>query len=189
MKLSADSCLQTKGYDPVFGARPVKRAVQRELETGLAKALLKGEFGEDDTGTPQQDLSPSDLTCVYALTWCGEDNACPCCIAEHSTEGAFIGACAVIMGAPGGVSADHLELRARDRRRDRNDFAMLSMSLKWMLWCSDCGGSRGRLSRPLGVQGQESQGGQWRQASAAAGGARVSKACLWASGQNAAGSG
>lgn len=42
--------LQTKGYDPVFGARPVKRAVQRELETGLAKALLRGEFGEEDTG-------------------------------------------------------------------------------------------------------------------------------------------
>ena len=51
-------CLQTKGYDPVFGARPVKRAVQRELETGLAKALLRGEFGEDDTGVP----SPSHLT-------------------------------------------------------------------------------------------------------------------------------
>ena len=29
--------------------RPVKRAVQRELETTLAKALLRGEFGEDDT--------------------------------------------------------------------------------------------------------------------------------------------
>ena len=28
----------------------MKRAVQRELETGLAKALLRGEFGEDDTG-------------------------------------------------------------------------------------------------------------------------------------------
>ena len=36
----------------MFGARPVKRAVQRELETGLAKALLRGEFGEDDTGIP-----------------------------------------------------------------------------------------------------------------------------------------
>jgi len=41
--------LQEKGYDPVYGARPVKRAVQRELETALAKALLRGEFGEDDT--------------------------------------------------------------------------------------------------------------------------------------------
>ena len=40
---------QEKGYDPVYGARPVKRAVQRELETALAKALLRGDFGEDDT--------------------------------------------------------------------------------------------------------------------------------------------
>jgi ATP-dependent Clp protease ATP-binding subunit ClpB len=40
---------QTKGYDPVYGARPVKRAVQRELETGLAKSLLRGDFAEEDT--------------------------------------------------------------------------------------------------------------------------------------------
>ena len=45
----APTVLQEKGYDPVYGARPVKRAVQRELETALAKALLRGEFGEDDT--------------------------------------------------------------------------------------------------------------------------------------------
>mmetsp|Transcript_1435 Transcript_1435/g.3464 ORF Transcript_1435/g.3464 Transcript_1435/m.3464 type:complete len:965 (+) Transcript_1435:124-3018(+) len=36
-------------YDPVYGARPVKRAVQRELETTIAKALLRGEFVEEDT--------------------------------------------------------------------------------------------------------------------------------------------
>ena len=41
--------LQEKGYDPVYGARPVKRAVQRELETALAKGFLRGDFGEDDT--------------------------------------------------------------------------------------------------------------------------------------------
>lgn len=41
--------VQTKGFDPVYGARPVKRAVQRDLETGLAKALLRGDFGEEDT--------------------------------------------------------------------------------------------------------------------------------------------
>ena len=29
--------------------RPVKRAVQRELENSLAKALLRGDFGEEDT--------------------------------------------------------------------------------------------------------------------------------------------
>ncbi|GFH19149.1 ATP-dependent chaperone ClpB, partial [Haematococcus lacustris] len=37
------------GFDPVFGARPVKRALQRELQTLLAKAVLRGEFEEDDT--------------------------------------------------------------------------------------------------------------------------------------------
>ncbi|MBW4639282.1 MAG: ATP-dependent chaperone ClpB [Gloeocapsa sp. UFS-A4-WI-NPMV-4B04] len=37
------------GYDPVFGARPLKRAIQRELETAIAKAILRGEFNEGDT--------------------------------------------------------------------------------------------------------------------------------------------
>ncbi|HEY9880335.1 MAG TPA: ATP-dependent chaperone ClpB [Leptolyngbyaceae cyanobacterium] len=37
------------GYDPVYGARPLKRAIQRELETQIAKAILRGEFGEGDT--------------------------------------------------------------------------------------------------------------------------------------------
>ncbi len=37
------------GYDPVFGARPLKRAIQRELETAIAKSILRGEFNEGDT--------------------------------------------------------------------------------------------------------------------------------------------
>ncbi|MEC4892549.1 MAG: ATP-dependent chaperone ClpB [Oscillatoria sp. PMC 1051.18] len=37
------------GYDPVYGARPLKRAVQRYLETAIAKAILRGEFKENDT--------------------------------------------------------------------------------------------------------------------------------------------
>jgi ATP-dependent Clp protease ATP-binding subunit ClpB len=37
------------GYDPVFGARPLKRAIQRELETQIAKAILRGEFHDGDT--------------------------------------------------------------------------------------------------------------------------------------------
>jgi ATP-dependent Clp protease ATP-binding subunit ClpB len=37
------------GYDPVYGARPLKRAIQRELETQIAKSILRGEFGEGDT--------------------------------------------------------------------------------------------------------------------------------------------
>lgn len=40
--------LVEKGYDPVYGARPVKRAVQRELETALAKSLLRGDVEEND---------------------------------------------------------------------------------------------------------------------------------------------
>jgi ATP-dependent Clp protease ATP-binding subunit ClpB len=37
------------GYDPTFGARPLKRVIQRELQDPLALALLQGEFGEGDT--------------------------------------------------------------------------------------------------------------------------------------------
>jgi ATP-dependent Clp protease ATP-binding subunit ClpB len=37
------------GYDPVYGARPLKRAIQRELETQIAKAILRGEFNDGDT--------------------------------------------------------------------------------------------------------------------------------------------
>ena len=40
-----------KGYDPVFGARPLKRFLQRHLETRLARALIAGEVGEDSTVT------------------------------------------------------------------------------------------------------------------------------------------
>ncbi|MEH2276619.1 MAG: ATP-dependent chaperone ClpB [Nostoc sp.] len=37
------------GYDPVYGARPLKRAIQRELETQIAKAILRGEFNDGNT--------------------------------------------------------------------------------------------------------------------------------------------
>ncbi|MBA4137855.1 MAG: hypothetical protein C0518_11105 [Opitutus sp.] len=35
-----------KGYDPVFGARPLKRFLQRHLETRLARGLIAGEIEE-----------------------------------------------------------------------------------------------------------------------------------------------
>ncbi len=41
--------LSEVGYDPVYGARPLKRAVQRYLETAIAKAILRGEFKQGDT--------------------------------------------------------------------------------------------------------------------------------------------
>jgi ATP-dependent Clp protease ATP-binding subunit ClpB len=46
---SALDFLAEVGYDPVYGARPLKRAIQRELETQLAKAILRGEFAAGDT--------------------------------------------------------------------------------------------------------------------------------------------
>ncbi len=46
---AARDFLAERGYDPVFGARPLKRAMQRYLQDPLALALLEGEFGEGDT--------------------------------------------------------------------------------------------------------------------------------------------
>jgi ATP-dependent Clp protease ATP-binding subunit ClpB len=37
------------GYDPVYGARPLKRAIQQQLENPLAQKILAGEFGPGDT--------------------------------------------------------------------------------------------------------------------------------------------
>jgi ATP-dependent Clp protease ATP-binding subunit ClpB len=37
------------GYDPEFGARPLKRAIQREIQDPLAKQILSGAFAEGDT--------------------------------------------------------------------------------------------------------------------------------------------
>jgi len=36
------------GFDPVYGARPLKRAIQQQLENPLAQRILKGEFGPGD---------------------------------------------------------------------------------------------------------------------------------------------
>jgi ATP-dependent Clp protease ATP-binding subunit ClpB len=36
------------GFDPVYGARPLKRAIQRDLENPLAQRILAGEFGPGD---------------------------------------------------------------------------------------------------------------------------------------------
>ena len=46
---SALDFLAEVGYDPVYGARPLKRAIQRELETQIAKSILRGDFSDGDT--------------------------------------------------------------------------------------------------------------------------------------------
>ena len=52
---SALEFLCEKGYDPAFGARPVKRAIQNYVENPLAKALLAGQFKENSMITVQTD--------------------------------------------------------------------------------------------------------------------------------------
>ncbi len=37
------------GFDPVYGARPLKRAIQQQLENPLAERILSGDFGPGDT--------------------------------------------------------------------------------------------------------------------------------------------
>jgi len=46
---SALSEVAAAGFDPVFGARPLKRAIQSEFENPLAKAILEGRFAAGDT--------------------------------------------------------------------------------------------------------------------------------------------
>ena len=46
---AASAWLADKGYDPVYGARPLKRAIQRHLQNPLATLILEGGIGEGDT--------------------------------------------------------------------------------------------------------------------------------------------
>ena len=46
---AAKAFLAREGYDPVFGARPLKRAIQKEIQNPLAFKILQGEFHEGDT--------------------------------------------------------------------------------------------------------------------------------------------
>ena len=55
---AAVALLSDVGYDPAFGARPVKRAVQSLLETSVAQAILRGDVIEDQTAVV--DVSKDD---------------------------------------------------------------------------------------------------------------------------------
>jgi ATP-dependent Clp protease ATP-binding subunit ClpB len=45
---SARDLLGEAGFDPVYGARPLKRAIQQQIENPLAQRILKGEFNPGD---------------------------------------------------------------------------------------------------------------------------------------------
>jgi ATP-dependent Clp protease ATP-binding subunit ClpB len=54
--------LAKEGYDPVYGARPLKRLIQKKIQDKLALMLLKGELREGDTIHLDADKKTGDLT-------------------------------------------------------------------------------------------------------------------------------
>ena len=46
---AAEEYVVEQGYDVEYGARPLKRAIQRLVENPLSSALLRGEFEDGDT--------------------------------------------------------------------------------------------------------------------------------------------
>jgi ATP-dependent Clp protease ATP-binding subunit ClpB len=61
---AARKLLAERGWDPVYGARPLKRAIQRLVQDRLAMQLLEGKFGESDT--VEVDARDGELTFTKA---------------------------------------------------------------------------------------------------------------------------
>jgi ATP-dependent Clp protease ATP-binding subunit ClpB len=59
---AARTFLADRGYDPAYGARPLKRVIQRELQNALAKHLLGGDFVSGDTIVVDVDSDTGELT-------------------------------------------------------------------------------------------------------------------------------
>ncbi|MGD9138045.1 MAG: type VI secretion system ATPase TssH, partial [Desulfobacterales bacterium] len=53
------------GYDPVYGARPLRRYLQRELETRIGRALIAGDVV--DGATIEVDLENGELTVTHHM--------------------------------------------------------------------------------------------------------------------------
>jgi ATP-dependent Clp protease ATP-binding subunit ClpA len=61
---AARALIARQGYDPVYGARPLRRAIQRSIENPLARRILAGEF-------PAGSTVNVDATSDGALTFNG----------------------------------------------------------------------------------------------------------------------
>jgi ATP-dependent Clp protease ATP-binding subunit ClpB len=58
--------LGERGYDPVYGARPLKRLIQQEVETPMARQLVKGELRDGETAVV--DLKDQHIVIVPTVT-------------------------------------------------------------------------------------------------------------------------
>src|SRR5690606_7170869 len=57
----AKEFIAEKGYDSNFGARPLKRAIQKYLEDPIAEEILKGEIKEGETLTIAYDADKKEI--------------------------------------------------------------------------------------------------------------------------------
>jgi ATP-dependent Clp protease ATP-binding subunit ClpB len=58
---AARELLAEEGYDPTYGARPLKRVIQQRIENPLASRILRGEFAEGDTIRIDHDPAKHDF--------------------------------------------------------------------------------------------------------------------------------
>jgi len=67
----AKTWLVQKGYDPMYGARPLRRAIQKNVENPISTKILQGEFKEEDTiaiSLKEDNLSFATLKAAKAKT-------------------------------------------------------------------------------------------------------------------------
>lgn len=64
------------GFDPNYGARPVKRVIQQLVENEIAMGVLRGDFSEEDAIIVDAEVSPSAKD-MPALRIRKLDNTCP----------------------------------------------------------------------------------------------------------------
>jgi ATP-dependent Clp protease ATP-binding subunit ClpC len=64
LTLAAKEFIAEKGYDSQFGARPLKRAIQKYLEDPIAEEILKGEMTEGDTLMVDYDKEANEIKVV-----------------------------------------------------------------------------------------------------------------------------
>jgi ATP-dependent Clp protease ATP-binding subunit ClpA len=63
---AARKWLAKEGYDPAFGARPLKRAIQKNVESPLSMELLGGKF--KDGGSVQVDVDEKNNKIVFEIS-------------------------------------------------------------------------------------------------------------------------
>jgi ATP-dependent Clp protease ATP-binding subunit ClpC len=64
LTLAAKEFIADKGYDAQFGARPLKRAIQKYLEDPIAEEILKGELTEGDVMDIDFDKESGEIKIV-----------------------------------------------------------------------------------------------------------------------------